>query len=375
MDEPDGESQTRVEDDDASMLNIFQRYDGYDWMSDPERVLLPSSNDQSLIDLPYTPEYETEPGLSPDSNIQGGLFSTPMSTDQYSGMPATPSQHDLEFSNNLLGPGVPNPPMQWESQPYGLGFGPTTIGSAGPYAGLPGDNDISGLEATCDTILNKYQKNDENDLQNYIQNYGQGYPHGFAQEHTQEYTEITFPTNHPEEMNIPNNTFSTSGFNAVGPSNVFDDGEMDIDPTPLDRGNEAVADSTSVSFATTSDYDDPSSEVDNDGRRNPNHRWCCKRWFETKKGSFSKHLSTHNPHLPCEASPGYCFEKFPTNKERNKHYRAAHKEWANKNGISDTSCSCEACETMFTRRDNRKKHWNRFPECRAKIEQMKNEGS
>ncbi|GFP58841.1 hypothetical protein ACSS6W_008421 [Trichoderma asperelloides] len=111
MDEPDGESQTRVEEDDASLLNIFQRYDGYDWMSDPKGVLLQSSNDQPLIDLPYSPEYETEPGLSPDSNLQGGLFSTPMSTDQYSGMPATPSQHDLEFSNNSLVPGVPNPPM------------------------------------------------------------------------------------------------------------------------------------------------------------------------------------------------------------------------------------------------------------------------
>lgn len=113
-------------------------------------------------------------------------------------------------------------------------------------------------------MLNKYQKNDENDLQNYVQNYGHGYPHDFAQEHTQEHTENTFPTNHLEEMNLTNNNFSTSGFNAIVPSNASDDGGMDIDPALLDLGNETVAGSTSASFATI-DYNDPSSEVDNNG--------------------------------------------------------------------------------------------------------------
>ncbi|KAL6890839.1 hypothetical protein GGI43DRAFT_208277 [Trichoderma evansii] len=79
MDEPDGKSQTPTEDDDTSPLNILQRYDGYDWMSDPENFLLRHSNDQHSIDLPSSPEYETEPGLSPDSNLQGANFPTPMS--------------------------------------------------------------------------------------------------------------------------------------------------------------------------------------------------------------------------------------------------------------------------------------------------------
>lgn len=111
MDEPNGEPQTRAEDNDASLLNVFQRYEGgYDWMSDPERVLLQNLNDRHSIDLPYSPEYEAEPGLSPDSNPQEALFSTPMSVDQYAGMPATPSQNDFGFSNTLAH-GVPNPPM------------------------------------------------------------------------------------------------------------------------------------------------------------------------------------------------------------------------------------------------------------------------
>ncbi|PTB38263.1 hypothetical protein M441DRAFT_249439 [Trichoderma asperellum CBS 433.97] len=115
MDELDGTSQARGEDDDASLLRPLQRYDDddydYDWWSDPEGRLIEGANDQHSIHLPSSPEYETEPGLSPDSNLQEGHFPTPMSIDQYPGIPITPSQDAFESSNAMLTHGAPNPLM------------------------------------------------------------------------------------------------------------------------------------------------------------------------------------------------------------------------------------------------------------------------
>lgn len=115
MDEPTETSRTRAEDD-ASLWGSLQRYDedyddDYDWMSDPKGRLLQDSNDQHSIDLPSSPEYGTEPGLSPDRNLQEGHFPTPMSIDQYSGMPITPPQDAFESSPDMLSYDAPSPLM------------------------------------------------------------------------------------------------------------------------------------------------------------------------------------------------------------------------------------------------------------------------
>jgi len=60
---------------------------------------------------------------------------------------------------------------------------------------------------------------------------------------------------------------------------------------------------------------DPSSEVDIHGNYNFGFQWCCKRWYK-RGGSFTKHLQTHNPKLPCEAEPQFCFRLFPTKKKK-----------------------------------------------------------
>ncbi|PTB38262.1 hypothetical protein M441DRAFT_249473 [Trichoderma asperellum CBS 433.97] len=115
------------------------------------------------------------------------------------------------------------------------------------------------------------------------------------------------------------------------------------------------------------------------GCRKSDHLWCCGRWFENKKGtySFRKHLRTHNPELSCMAPIESCnkkFKMFSTIKELNKHYRSSHRLWADANGIPDPSCFCEACGTTFTRPDNRRRHLKNlnFSKCAETIEQMEN---
>lgn len=101
MDEPDGASQNWTGDEDAVPFNMPQKDDDYDWWSDPERRLLQASNDHQAVDAPYCPEYETEPGLSPDGSLQGASFSTPTSIGQNFIMPATPSENAFEPSNGM----------------------------------------------------------------------------------------------------------------------------------------------------------------------------------------------------------------------------------------------------------------------------------
>ncbi|KAM0480383.1 hypothetical protein ACHAPX_004214 [Trichoderma viride] len=108
MDEPDGALQTRTEDEHASLFSILPRYDGYNWMSDPQRHLLQDSNDHQSIDAPWSPEYEPEPGLSPDSSLQGFNFPTPTSIGQNFVMPATPSENAFELSNGMSPYNDPN---------------------------------------------------------------------------------------------------------------------------------------------------------------------------------------------------------------------------------------------------------------------------
>lgn len=102
MDEPDGALHIRTEDEHASLFSMLPRYDGdYDWMLDPQRHLLQDSNDYQSIDASYSPEYEPEPGLSPDSSLQGANFPTPTSIGQNFVMPATPSENAFELSNGM----------------------------------------------------------------------------------------------------------------------------------------------------------------------------------------------------------------------------------------------------------------------------------
>lgn len=100
MEEPDGASQIRRGDEDTLLYDDGYD-DNYNWMLDPERRLLQVSNDHQAIDAPDCPEYETEPGLSPDGSLQGANFSTPTSIGQNLALPATPSENAFESINGM----------------------------------------------------------------------------------------------------------------------------------------------------------------------------------------------------------------------------------------------------------------------------------
>ncbi|KAL7895052.1 hypothetical protein HDV64DRAFT_287677 [Trichoderma sp. TUCIM 5745] len=209
-------------------------------------------------------------------------------------------------------------------------------------------NDIHVFMDMQNTFLANYaEENDINNIDNDI-NMSEAFDEGGIGTGLALFSEIDFGFG---EMGI-DPTF----FNAIDLADDMDDGEMGTASVLL--GNEAVADGAEDSFDTTND---PSSEVNGDGCSRAGHRWCCKRWYEIKTGSLSKHLKTHNPDKPCLASPKYCKRKFPTKKELYKHYRAEHRDWANRNDIPDTSCSCEACGKDFTRPDNLARHLKNCP--------------
>lgn len=103
------------------------------------------------------------------------------------------------------------------------------------------------------------------------------------------------------------------------------------------------------------------------------HTYVCQRTYTW--WNCSKHNKTHNPDIPCEADPGRCTRVFAFEKELKKHYRAEHKAWAREHrGVTDTNCICEACETTFTRPDNRTRHLKKFPGCDEAIKKMKQDG-
>jgi hypothetical protein len=102
MGEPDGVLRARTEGEDALLFDMLSRYDDdYNWMLDPEHHLLQDSDGHESIVAPCSPGYETEPSLSPDSNLQEGNFPTPSSTSLQSVMPATPSGNAFDVSNGM----------------------------------------------------------------------------------------------------------------------------------------------------------------------------------------------------------------------------------------------------------------------------------
>ncbi|KAM0264953.1 hypothetical protein ACHAQJ_000469 [Trichoderma viride] len=103
MDEPDEIHLAREEDNYAQLSHTL---DTYDWMSDPDRLLIAQP---PLEPSPYH-DVETEPQLSPKNNFQGMDCPTDMYTDQYSDTSTPTSQmDDLGFSNTLPLPGITLP--------------------------------------------------------------------------------------------------------------------------------------------------------------------------------------------------------------------------------------------------------------------------
>ncbi|UPK98804.1 hypothetical protein LCI18_009739 [Fusarium solani-melongenae] len=76
---------------------------------------------------------------------------------------------------------------------------------------------------------------------------------------------------------------------------------------------------------------------------------------------FNKHAKTHKRPIRCEADAN-CKETKAEQRDMDRHYISAHKEYASWKGIltEPVACNYPGCSKTFTRPDNLRKHWNKY---------------
>ncbi|KAI8684853.1 hypothetical protein NCS57_00152500 [Fusarium keratoplasticum] len=76
---------------------------------------------------------------------------------------------------------------------------------------------------------------------------------------------------------------------------------------------------------------------------------------------FNKHAKTHKRPIRCEADEN-CNETKAEQRDMDRHYVSAHKEFAAWKGIltEPVPCNYPGCSKTFTRQDNLLKHWNKY---------------
>ncbi|KAL7905407.1 hypothetical protein GGI35DRAFT_136931 [Trichoderma velutinum] len=138
-------------------------------------------------------------------------------------------------------------------------------------------------------------------------------------------------------------------------------------PDLVDDNFDEVENSSPVNF------NDPSSDTDPAGKRQPGYRWCCDEW-KKDDGNFKKHLKTHNKRVPCEADPPgrkLCPKLFAEPRDRNRHYWVSHKEYAKEHNIPKETCFCEPCQKSFARRDFLWRHIKKFHSKESEVKKGK----
>lgn len=135
------------------------------------------------------------------------------------------------------------------------------------------------------------------------------------------------------------------------------DPEMSTEPAPFNTDDDNFDDE--VENSSTTGFNDPSSDVNPAGERQPGYRWCCGKW-KKDDGNFKRHLDIHNKQVPCEAEPLFCHELFADKKARNRHYKAHHKKYAKEHAkelnIRNEKCFCEPCKTSLSRLEYLRRH-------------------
>ncbi|KAH7273499.1 hypothetical protein B0J15DRAFT_477283 [Fusarium solani] len=83
----------------------------------------------------------------------------------------------------------------------------------------------------------------------------------------------------------------------------------------------------------------------------------CRRIYHGRR-EYNKHIRTHERPIRCEADEN-CNETKAEQRDMDRHYISAHKEFAASKGILTEPVACD-CGKTFTRRDNLLKHWNKY---------------
>ncbi|KAK7430187.1 hypothetical protein QQZ08_003372 [Neonectria magnoliae] len=80
----------------------------------------------------------------------------------------------------------------------------------------------------------------------------------------------------------------------------------------------------------------------------------CDRSYRIES-QLTKHLKTHDKPLKCKADKN-CKVRQAQQRDMDRHYRTAHKKYAEKQGILEEPSKCRLCGETFTRPDNLHKH-------------------
>ncbi|KAL6358772.1 hypothetical protein LRP88_08964 [Fusarium phalaenopsidis] len=86
----------------------------------------------------------------------------------------------------------------------------------------------------------------------------------------------------------------------------------------------------------------------------------CGRLCRDRR-DYKKHIKTHERPIRCEADEN-CNETKAEQRDMNRHYISAHKEYAAWMGLLTEPFACDYpdCGQTFTRHDNLLKHWNKY---------------
>ncbi|KAH6652249.1 hypothetical protein BKA67DRAFT_648136 [Truncatella angustata] len=96
------------------------------------------------------------------------------------------------------------------------------------------------------------------------------------------------------------------------------------------------------------------SAVNEEGETNPNHVWCCRKWYKHGR-DHNRHKKYHDRPLACSAIET-CLYRTTYNKELHKHYHSNHKRWAEKHNIPDLSFLCDHCGILISSKGNKQRH-------------------
>ncbi|RSL65007.1 hypothetical protein CEP54_004439 [Fusarium duplospermum] len=160
----------------------------------------------------------------------------------------------------------------------------------------------------------------------YTQDYTQAGPSNYAQWQNQQQPATVNPNDLLLNQGYGSSSSAAQGYYAAGPA--YQDAEYDEQ-------------AGSSSAATAKDY--PCEDCDR----------VCHGLRE-----YNKHAKTHKRPIRCEADEN-CKEKKAEQRDMDRHYISAHKEFAAQKGLITEPFVCE-CGKTFTRPDNLLKHWNKY---------------
>ncbi|KAI8719517.1 hypothetical protein NCS52_00732500 [Fusarium sp. LHS14.1] len=166
----------------------------------------------------------------------------------------------------------------------------------------------------------------------------------------------------------PSYTGYTQDYNQAGPSNYaqWQQQPATVNPSDLWINQDASSSSAAQGYYATdpayqdADYDE---QVGSSSAAAAQQDYQCEECGRICPGrrEYNKHVKTHERPIRCEADET-CKETKAEQRDMDRHYISAHKEYAAWKGLITGPFVCDfpGCGKPFTRQDNLLKHWNKY---------------